>query len=62
MKILKSKTGLSDYHLTEFVNDNQIAREDILFITSDHEGFTSSFNIFYYEEPKSKDEKKGFWG
>lgn len=61
MKILKSKTGLADWKLTDLINNNQIPREDILSITSDGDGLTQHFNIFYYEEPKPEEEKKGLW-
>jgi hypothetical protein len=62
MKILKSKSGISDWELTEFVKSNQITKEDILTITSDGAGVVERFTLFYYEEPKPENEKKSFWG
>lgn len=62
MKILKSKCSLSDWQLTEFVKNNQIPREDIFSIVSNGNGSLELFSIFYYEEPKPEEKKKGFWG
>jgi hypothetical protein len=58
MKILKSKIGISDWRLTELVNNNQIAREDIFAIISNGGGSVQQFSIFYYEESKPGDENK----
>lgn len=60
MKILKSLLLNSDA-LSKFVNSNNIAREDIFTIIADGH-IAGLFTIFYYEEPKSEEEKKGFWG
>jgi hypothetical protein len=61
MKILKSKTPLNAERLSKFVNDNQIAKEDIFAIVPDGT-MINLLTLFYYEEPKPEDEKKGFWG
>ncbi|MES2377503.1 MAG: hypothetical protein V4553_13030 [Bacteroidota bacterium] len=60
MKILKAKKPFDAKMLAKFVNDNQIAREDIFSIVADP--ITAFFTIFYYEEPKPEEDKKGFWG
>ncbi|MDB4926784.1 hypothetical protein [Mucilaginibacter sp.] len=60
MKILKSKSGIGHSRLTEYVIDNQIAREDIFTITLDGQGPLEKFTIFYYAEPKPESEKKVF--
>ncbi|NNU33595.1 hypothetical protein HK413_04530 [Mucilaginibacter sp. S1162] len=62
MKILKSKVDSGDWRLTEFINTNNISREDILTIIVSGNGFNQKYTLFYYEEPKPEDEKKGFWG
>ncbi|HWY38120.1 MAG TPA: hypothetical protein VNY73_06145 [Bacteroidia bacterium] len=62
MKVLKSRNGLGHKMVTEFVNDNNIAKEDIFSIVSNGAESFESFTIFYYEEPKPDEKKKGFWG
>jgi len=60
MKIFKSKKLLRP-EVAQFINDNQIPREDIFSIVADG-AVIGSFTLFYYEEPKPEEEKKGFWG
>ena len=61
MKVLKSKNALHSKTLTVFVKENQISREDLFAIVPDGT-MVNVFTLFYYEEPKPEDEKKGFWG
>jgi hypothetical protein len=56
MKILKSKSFRDPENLVQFVNEEKIAKEDILNITTKDAGHS----IFYYGEP-NEEEKSRNW-
>lgn len=58
MKILKSKEFLQHYALTTFVNDNNIAREDILIISPR----STDIVIFFYGDSDDKEKERNVWG
>ncbi len=61
MKILKTKAFANHNYLTTFVNDNSIAREDIIFIVSSGLHSTDLI-LFFYAEEKVKEKERNFWG
>jgi len=61
MKILKSKAFGGNDHLTTFVNDNNIAKEDIFVIVSSGVHNTD-YTLFFYAEDKVNEKKRNFWG
>jgi len=58
MKILKSKEFTQHYALTTFINDNNIAREDILIISPKHLDIV----IFFYADPEVTEKERNMWG
>lgn len=61
MKILKSRNFDSHTQLTQFVNDNDIAREDILNINRSSQ-YISECQMFYYGDSEAKEKERNFWG
>ena len=63
MKILKCATFLKAEALVQFVNDNNLPREDIVTITRSA-GFTESVDIaiFYYADAEIKEKTRGWFG
>jgi len=59
MKILKGRTFLSYTQLLQFVDDNNIIREDIIAIT---QGGGSDYSIFFYGDIDLKEKDRNFWG
>ena len=62
MLILKCETFKVAGSLTKFVNENNIAREDILKIVYEPNAF-SMYVLFYYAEGvyEKKEKKEGTW-
>jgi len=61
MKILKSRNFDSHTQLTQFVNDNDIAKEDILNINRSPQ-YTSECQMFYYGDSEVKEKERNMWG
>jgi len=61
MKVLKFESSLSKEVLVKFINDNKIAREDILIITSAGSSQISETTVFFYGDPDVKQKIAGFW-
>lgn len=62
MKILKSKDFTGNDALTIFVNDNNIAREDILAINCSGEYTLARFTLFFYADLEVKEKERNMWG
>jgi len=61
MKILKSETFIAHHALTKFINQQNIQREDILFIATVPGVSSSEYAIFFYHDANVELPKKGFW-
>jgi hypothetical protein len=62
MKILKEESSLSTKVLAKFVNDNNIAKEDIIAITSDGGESLAKYTIFFYGDSEVEQKIPGIWG
>lgn len=64
MLILKSINFSDDTDLVNFINDNNISKENILTIIRGKTRVTdkSEFTLFFYGESETKEKTKGFWG
>ena len=62
MIILKSKVFAINDKLTNFVNDNNISRDNILSITVHYNSVKEIYTIFYYADSESEEKTRGFWG
>jgi len=61
MKILKSKKFGGHEALATFVNDNNIAREDIHVIIPSNEHLAGCV-IFFYGDSEFKEKERNVWG
>jgi len=61
MKILKAKAFGREDILTTYVNDNHIAREDIVVIVSSGVN-ANNYTLFFYAEEGVKEKNRNIWG
>lgn len=61
--ILKAKSFGTIDALIQYVNDNEIAQEQVVSITQSHSAATIvSYAVFYYADLKTKEKTRNFWG
>ena len=62
MKVLKSETFTGDKSLTNFINDNNITKEDVLSITCCGDLAVPLYTILFYGDSEIKEKTRGLFG